>query len=152
MADNRQETRERGLEDVRQELFKRGWKVTSPQRGDKGVAFRLNSEDGKTSFPITVRTNKKKPRDTSLGLAPSSLSVPWWIIVNYAGTPEVTFHVYSLDEIRERMGRDPGTRSGKPESECAYWFDRRYYTEGSGKEISAARNGWDRLGDPKCAT
>jgi len=102
--------------------------------------------------PIQIKSHAGKPLDTSLGLRPHTYTTPWWVFVAYALSSEPICYVFSLEEIRARMGQDSGIRSGKAESERQFWFSRRYYTPDSDLEMLEARNAWQRLGVPRIAS
>ena len=121
-------------------------------RNAKGADMFAISEDESTQRPIQVKSHAARPQDTHLGLLPEKHVTPWWVFVAFAATSEPTCYVISLDEIRARMGRDPGTRTGKPEHERLFWFHRRYYTPGSDLEMTEARNAWHRLGQARPLT
>lgn len=118
-------------------------------RNAKGADLYASSDDERTIHPIQVKAHAGKPQDTSLGINPERLVTPWWIIVVYASTPDIACYIFTLDEIRHRMQRDPGTRSGKPESERGYWLPRRHYTPGNAGEDKDFRDAWSRLGIPR---
>jgi hypothetical protein len=138
-----------GLYHVARELSLSGWNVMPTVRNARGADLYAASEDERTIHPVQVKAHSDKPQDTSLGLRPETIVTPWWVFVVYARTPEITCFVLTLDEIRDRMGRDPGTRSNKPEQERIFWLHRKYYTPGGEWEMKEARNAWHRLGVPR---
>ncbi|MDP1669687.1 hypothetical protein [Phaeovulum sp.] len=148
MSNDKQITGNIGLYHVARELSLAGWNVMPTVRNARGADLYAASDDEKTIQPVQVKAHSAKPQDTPLGLNPEKLVTPWWVFVVYARTPEIACYVFSLDEILERKSRDPGTRSGKPESERNFWFNRKYYTPGGECEIRQALNGWHRLGSP----
>ena len=134
-----------GLYHVARELSLHGWNVMLTARNAKGADLYAASEDERTIHPIQVKTHSGRPQDTPLGLYPERLVTPWWVFVAYACSEQITCYVLTLEEIRQRMGRDPGARSGKPEHERLFWFHRRYYTPGVEGELVEARDAWHRL-------
>lgn len=149
LSNIRQITGNVGLFHVARELSREGWNVMLTSRNTRGADLYACSEDERTIHSIQVKTHSGKPLDTHLGLHPERFVTPWWIIVVYAHTPSQTAcYLLKLDEIRQVMGRDPGTRSGKPEHERACWLNKRFYSPGSDGEMTAFKNAWDRLGSP----
>jgi hypothetical protein len=138
-----------GLYHVARELSRVGWNVMPTVRNAKGADLYVSSEDERTILPIQVKTHSGKPQDLSLSLHPERLVTKWWIFVAYALTQNITCYLLTLDEIRERMRRDSGARTQKPESQRQFWLDRRFYTPGSDREMVEARDAWDRLGRPR---
>jgi len=118
-------------------------------RNARGADLYAVSQCETIVHPIQVKAHGGESNDTSLGLTPEALVTPWWVFVIRALSEDPVCYILPLDEIRSRMTRDPGTRSGKPESERAYWFDRRYYKPGSDRELVDAREAWAILGNPK---
>jgi hypothetical protein len=149
MANSKQITGNIGLYHAARELSLMGWNVMPTVRNAKGADLYASSEDERTIHPVQVKTHSGKPEDTQLGLYPERLVTPWWVFVVYARTTEVVCYLLTLDEIRQRMSRDPGTRSQKPEHERNFWLHKRFYTPGSNQELIIARNAWHRLGTPK---
>ncbi len=149
MSNINQLTRNVGLYHAARGLSLAGWNVMPPLRNTKGAVLHAASEDERTIHSIQVRTHSGKPQDTQLGLNPERLVIPWWVFVVYARTPEITCYLLTLDEIRQRMGRDPGTRLLKPEHERIFWLHRKFYSPGADHEMTEARNAWHRLGVPR---
>jgi hypothetical protein len=137
-----------GVYHVARELSRHGWNVMLTVRNARGADLYAVSQCENIVHPIQVKANSGKPNDTRLGLEPELLVTPWWVFVANVQGGNPTSYLVSLSEIRERMTRDPGTRSGKPETERAFWFDRRYYSEGSDRELVEMREAWFRLGNP----
>lgn len=152
MANDKQITGNIGLYHAARELSRMGWNVMPTARNAKGADLYASSADERTICPVQVKTHGGKPQDTSLGFNPEGLVTPWWIFVVYARTPEIACYLLTLDEIRQRMTRDPGTRTQKLEHERSFWLDRRFYTPGSDRELTEARNAWHRLGVPRSAS
>lgn len=148
MSNTKQITGNIGLYHVARELSRAGWNVMPTVRNAKGADLYAASEDELIIHPVQVKSHSGLPQDTQLGLYPERLVTPWWVFVIHARTPDMTCYVLSLAEIRDRMKRDPGTRSLKPEQERAFWLDRRFYTPGSDRDMTEARNAWHRLGQP----
>jgi hypothetical protein len=149
LSNDKQITGNVGVFHTARELSRAGWNIMLTVRNAKGADLFAISADERIMHPIQVKAHAKKPQDTPLGLRPESYITPWWVFVAFALTPEPVCYVISLEEIRERMGRDPGTRSGKLESDRLFWLHRRYYTPGSEAELIEARNAWHRLGEPR---
>lgn len=147
MANDKQLTGNVGVYHVARELSRHGWNVMLTVRNARGADLYAASTSEGLVCPIQVKAHSTKPQDVNLGLHPEKLVTPWWVFVGFVATTEPVCYVISLAEIRDRMGRDPGTRSGKAEHERAYWLDRRHYTPGSDREMSHAREAWGRLGD-----
>jgi hypothetical protein len=145
MSNEKQITGNIGVYHVARELSRAGWNVMLTVRNAKGADMFAVSEDESTAHPIQVKSNAGKPMDTHLGRLPEKYVTPWWVFVAFAASSEPTCYVISLNEIRARMIRDPGVRSGRPEPDRSFWFPRHYYTPGSDLEISEARNAWHRL-------
>ncbi|ESX90984.1 MULTISPECIES: hypothetical protein [unclassified Mesorhizobium] len=146
MSNDKQVTGNIGVYYVAWQLSRIGWNVMLTVRNAKGADMFAVSEDENTQHPIQVKAHAAKPQDTFLGLQPEKHVTRWWMFVAFARSAEPVCYVVSLDEVRVRMGRDPGTRSGKTELERSFWLDRRYYTPGSDREMIEARNAWHRLG------
>lgn len=140
-----------GLYHAARELSLMGWNVMPTVRNAKGADLYATSEDERTIHPVQVKAHSGRPEDTSLGLYPDRLVTPWWIFVVYVRTPQIACYLLSLDEIRQRMTRDPGTMSQKPEHQRVFWLNRKYYTRGADGELTEARNAWQRLGAPRSA-
>lgn len=151
MANDKHITRSVGVNHVVRELSLVGWNVKPAGRNAEGAHLYVSSADERTIHPVKVRTHGRKPEDTSLGVDPERLVTPWWIIVSYALTPEITCYVLSLDELRQLSTRDSGVRTKKPEEERLLWLHRQYYSLGSYQELIEARNAWHRLGLPRSA-
>ena len=149
MSNESQITGNIGLYHVARELSLAGWNVMLTTRNARGADLFAASADERAVHPIQVKAHSGKPQDTSLGLHPESLVTPWWAFVGFVRTSGIVCYLIKLEEIRERMGRDPGTRSGKPETERIFWLDRRFYTPASDREMIEARNAWHRLGAPR---
>lgn len=147
MANDRQLTGNIGVYHVARELSRHGWNVMLTVRNARGADLYAASTSERLVCPIQVKAHSEKPQDVNLGLYPERLVTPWWVFVGFATSTEPACYVVSLAEIRDRMLRDPGTRSCKAEHDRTYWFDRRYYTPGSDRELIHAREAWDRLGD-----
>lgn len=148
MGNGRQLTGNAGVYHVARELSRHGWNVMLTVRNARGADIYAISQCETIAHPIQVKAHSGKPNDVRLGLAPETLITPWWVFVAYANSAGPICYLVPLDEIRERMTRDPGSRSGKSESERAFWFDRRFYTPGSDRELVDAQEAWFRLGDP----
>jgi len=146
LSNDKQITGNIGVFHVARELSGFGWNVILSVRNAKGADMFAASEDELTTHPIQVKSHAAKPQDISLGLQPEKLVTPWWVFVAFARSAEPVCYVLKLEEVRARMVRDPGTRSGKAELERAFWLDRRYYTPGSDREMIDARNAWHLLG------
>lgn len=149
MSNDKHITGNIGLYHVARALSIAGWNVMPTVRNARGADLYAASADERTIHPVQVKANGAMPQDILLGLDPQRLVTPWWVFVIHARTPEITCYVFSLEEILARMKRDPGTRSGKPEHERQFWFNRKYYTPGGTDEIREARNAWHRLGSPR---
>lgn len=149
MANDRQITGNIGLFHVARELSRVGWNVMPTARNAKGADLFAVSEDESLIHGIQVKAHGGRPLDTALGRHPEKLVTPWWVIVNCARDSSIACYVLALSEVRDRMTRDPGTRSGKPEVERQFWLDRRYYTMGSDLELVEYRDAWQPLGDPR---
>lgn len=149
MSNERQITANIGVYHVARELSRMGWNVMLTVRNARGADMFAVSEDERILHPNQVKAHAAKPQDMSLSLQPKKHVTPWWVFVAFARSTEPTCYVISLDEIRARMGRDPGSRSGKAEHERSFWIDRRYYTPGSDREMLEARNAWSRLGQAR---
>lgn len=148
MSNAKQITGNIGVYHVSRELSLMGWNVMLTVRNARGADLYASSADELTIHPVQVKAHSGKPEDTSLGLHPERLVTPWWIFVVYARTPDITCYLLSLNEIRQRMARDPGTRSQKPENKRYFWLHKKYYTPGSDQEMIEARDAWCRLGEP----
>ncbi len=151
MSNDKQLTGNIGVYYVAWQLSRFGWNVMLTVRNAKGADMFALSEDENIQRPIQVKAHASNPQDTFLGLDPTKHVTPWWMFVAFARSAEPVCYVMSLDEVRARMVRDPGSRSGKAELERAFWLDRRYYTPGSDREMIEARDAWDRLGQPRIA-
>ncbi|WP_229448160.1 hypothetical protein [Nitratireductor sp. B36] len=149
MSNDRQITGNIGLYHVARELSREGWNVMLTTRNAKGADMLAASTDERTMHTIQVKAHSAKPQDTNLGIHPEQHVTPWWVFVAFARSSDPTCYILSLDEIRERMVRDPGSRSQKPEHLRVFWFDRRFYTPGSDRELVDARNAWHRLGQAR---
>ncbi|CAN7652659.1 hypothetical protein [Mesorhizobium sp. LjRoot246] len=149
MSSDKQITGNIGVFHVARELSMSGWNVMLTVRNAKGADLFAISADERVTHPIQVKAHASKPQDLHLGLEPESYTTPWWVFIAFALSSEPVCYVISLGEIRDRMGRDPGTRSGKPEHQRLFWLHRRYYTPGSDFEMIEARNAWHRLGPPR---
>lgn len=149
MSSEKQLTGNIGLYHVARELSLIGWNVMLTVRNARGADLYASSADERTIHPVQVKAHSGKPEDTSFGLHPERLVTPWWIFVVYTRTPAITCYLLSLDEIRQRIARDPGTRSQKPEKDRIFWLHRSYYTPGSKNELIEYRNAWDRLGEAR---
>ncbi|MFC3321989.1 hypothetical protein [Mesorhizobium cantuariense] len=149
MSNDKQITGNIGIFHAASELSRSGWNVMLTVRNAKGADLFAISADERVMHPIQVKAHANKPQDTHLGLEPESYTTPWWVFIAFALSPEPVCYVISLGEIRDRMGRDPGVRSGKPEHQRLFWLHRRYYTPGSDFEMIEARNAWHRLGQPR---
>lgn len=149
MANDRQITGNIGVYHVARELSRLGWNVMLTVRNARGADLYAVSQCETIVHPIQIKAHSAEPNDTQLGLNPEALVTPWWVFVIRALSEDPICYIVSLEDIRSRMTRDPGTRSGKPESDRAYWFDRRYYKSGSDRELVDAREGWACLGNPK---
>lgn len=149
MANDRQITGNIGVYHVARELSRVGWNVMLTVRNARGADLYAVSECETIVHPIQVKAHSSEPNDTRLGLTPEALVTPWWVFVVHALSEAPICYIVSLDDIRSRMKRDPGTVSGKPEAECAFWFDRRFYQPGSDRELVDAREAWACLGNPK---
>ncbi|MGE4323605.1 MAG: hypothetical protein AB7E60_11320 [Sphingobium sp.] len=146
MSNDRQLIGNAGIYHVARELSRYGWNVMLTVRNARGADLYAISRCEAVAHSIQVKAHSGKPNDVRLGLTPETLVTPWWVFVSSAQTHAPASYVLPLEEIRARMTRDPGTRSGK--AERAFWFDRRYFTPGSDRELTEAREAWDRLGDP----
>ena len=149
MSNTRQIVGNIGLYHVARELSRAGWNVMPTVRNAKGADLYACSEDERTILPMQVKAHSAIPQDTSLGLNPERLVTPWWVFVVNVRSDEITCYILTLDEIWQRMSRDPGTRSLKPESERTFWLHRRFYNPGSSDEMVEAKNAWYRLGTPR---
>lgn len=149
MANDRQITGNIGVYHVARELSRLGWNVMLTVRNAGGADLYAVSQCETIVHPIQVKAHGEEPNDTSLGLTPEALVTPWWVLVIRALSEDPVCYILPLDQIRSRMTRDPGRRSGKAESERAYWFDRRYYKAGSDRELIDAKESWAILGNPK---
>ncbi|WP_298400396.1 hypothetical protein [Sphingobium sp.] len=150
MSNNRQLTGNAGVYHVARDLSRHGWNVMLTVRNARGADLYAVSQCERIAHPIQVKAHAGRPNEVRLGLAPELLVTPWWVFVADALSDRPISYLVPLDEIRQRMIRDPGTRSGKPEAERAWWFDRRFFTPGSDRELMDAREAWERLGDPGC--
>lgn len=149
MGNIKQITGNIGLYHVARELSLVGWNVMPTVRNARGADLYAASEDERIIRPIQVKAHSSAPQDTLLGLSPERLVTPWWVLVVYARTPQISCYVFSLEDIQTGMTQDPGTRSGKPENERNFWFHRKFYTPGGQYENRDARNAWHRLGTPR---
>lgn len=149
MSNDKQITGNIGIYHVARELSRMGWNVMPTVRNARGADMLVVSENGQTVHSIQVKAHLAKPLDTSLGLHPERHVTRWWVFVGFARSVEPVCYVISIDEIRARMGRDPGSRSGKALHERCFWFDRRYYTPGSDRELTEGLNAWHRLGEAR---
>jgi len=149
LSNDKQITGNVGVFHTARELSRSGWNVMLTVRNAKGADLFAISADERVVHPIQVKAHATKPQDTPLGLQPENYITPWWVFVAFALSSEPTCYVISLDEVRVRMGRDPGTRSGKSEHQRLFWLHRRYYSPGSDYEMIEARNAWHRLGQAR---
>lgn len=148
MSNAKQLTGNVGVYHVARELSRHNWNVLLTVRNARGADLYAISQSEQLVVPIQVKAHSASPNDISLGLNPENLITPWWVVVAFAGTGEPVSYVVPLVEMIALKVRDPGVRSGKPEHERLWWFDRRYFTPGSDRELIDAREAWLRLGDP----
>lgn len=150
LANLKQITGNIGLYHVACELSRAGWNVMPTARNARGADIYAASEDERIIHPIQIKAHSAKPADTQMGLHPERLVTPWWVFVAHARSPtDICCYVVTLDEVRKLIRRDPGSRTEKPEHECVFWFDRRFYTPGSDRELTRCKNAWHRLGIPR---
>ncbi|WP_416463033.1 hypothetical protein [Sphingomonas sp. VDB2] len=152
MSNERQLTGNAGVYHVARELSRHGWNVMLTVRNARGADLYAVSQCERIVHPIQVKAHSARPNDVRLGLQPESIVTPWWVFVADALSSSPTCYLLSLDEIRRHMVRDPGTRSGKPEAQRAFWLDRRFCTPASDRELVDAREAWTRLGVPRTLT
>jgi hypothetical protein len=148
MSNEKQLVGNTGVYHVARELSRHGWNVMLTVRNARGADLYAVSSCESIAHPIQIKAHSGKPNDVRLGLTPETLVTPWWVFVAHALSDVPTCYVVTIEEIRERMTRDPGIRSGRPENERACWFDRRYFTPDSDRELIGAREAWHKLGDP----
>ena len=151
MPNDKQLTGNAGVYHVARELSRHGWNVMLTVRNARGADLFAVSASEEICHPIQVKSHGPKPQDLSLGLQPDGLVTPWWVFVSDAANSDKqpTCYVLGLEEVLKLRTRDPGTRTGKPESERLCWLDRRFYTPGSDRELHDAREAWGKLGDPR---
>ncbi|RYM14156.1 hypothetical protein [Sphingobium cupriresistens] len=149
MSNERQLTGNAGVHHVARELSRHGWNVMLTVRNAREADLYAVSQCERIVHSIQVKAHSPTPNDVRLGLQPEAIVTPWWVLIADALSRSPTCYLLSLDEIRQHMVRDPGTRSGKPEAQRAFWFDRRFYTPASDRELLDAREAWTRLGVPR---
>jgi hypothetical protein len=137
-----------GLFYAAMQASKAGFAVSITSRNMEGPDLVLLDKAG-NAYPVQVKSFKDRAEDVSgfgIGISPNPVREAFWVFVPGAMTDNPRCYVLNRNEVAEKLGQDPGTRSKKQAAERLWWFGaRRFCKAGHPDELVNSLDAWSKI-------